>query len=71
MTTIINPFRTTAAKDHVGGHRENESLRINITGASAKSIHYSMRASLSKPRANGLDSMYIYWQNVGGNGLAV
>jgi aryl-alcohol dehydrogenase-like predicted oxidoreductase len=42
-------------------NRENEPLQSNFAGASAKSMHISVRESLRKLRTDYIDILYVHW----------
>jgi aryl-alcohol dehydrogenase-like predicted oxidoreductase len=42
-------------------NRENEPLQSNFVGASAKSMHLSVKDSLRKLRTDYIDVLYIHW----------
>ncbi|RJE27035.1 Aldo/keto reductase family [Aspergillus sclerotialis] len=42
-------------------NRENEPFQSNFVGASAKSMHLSVRDSLRKLRTDYIDVLYIHW----------
>ncbi|RYP34407.1 hypothetical protein DL767_004276 [Monosporascus sp. MG133] len=42
-------------------NRKNEPMQSNYTGASAKSMHISVRDSLRKLRTDYIDILYIHW----------
>ncbi|PSN66877.1 Aldo/keto reductase [Corynespora cassiicola Philippines] len=42
-------------------NRENEPLQSNFTGASAKSLHVSVRNSLKSLRTDYIDILYLHW----------
>ncbi|KAM0575561.1 hypothetical protein ACHAP9_000824 [Verticillium nonalfalfae] len=42
-------------------NREGEPIQSNFTGASAKSMHLSVKASLKKLRTDYIDVLYLHW----------
>ncbi|RYO96016.1 hypothetical protein DL764_007553 [Monosporascus ibericus] len=42
-------------------NRKNEPMQSNYTGASAKSMHISVRDSLRKLRTDYIDILYVHW----------
>lgn len=52
---------TKFAAGYKAHDRERWKLQSNYTGASAKSLHVSLKESLKKLRTDYVDILYVHW----------